>query len=80
MKADQKEDKIIEILRTNLGPTNMEVSRSTALGFSLAFILGVAVGGFGVAQIIRAIPKMMSNIMLAMVSQMGGAGYDLEEM
>lgn len=77
--TDQK-GKTNEFLRSKLGPINMEKSRSTKLGFLLAFSLGVAVGGIGVAQITRAIPKMMSNILLNMVSQMGGEGCDPEEM
>lgn len=58
----------------------MEKSRSTAMEYSLVFLLGVAVGGIGLAQITRAIPKMMSNMMQNMMSQMGGESCDPEEM
>ena len=58
----------------------MEKPRPTAMEYSLVFLLGVVVGGIGLAQITRAIPKMMSSIMQNMVSQMGGEGCDPEEM
>lgn len=62
----------------------MEKSRSSARGYILAALLGVAAGGVGVALFTRAIPKIMSqmmpNMMQNMISQMGGEGCDPEEM
>jgi hypothetical protein len=49
-------------------------------GYLLAAMLGAIGGGFAVALLTRAVPKMMSRMMQSMRAQMVAAGCDPEEM
>lgn len=58
----------------------MNAIESHQRNYLLAVTLGAIGGGVFVAVVTRAVPKMMSGMMRNMMSEMGKAGCDPEEM